>query len=94
MSAVENRRKLRKGDCMIDTVVKYLKENNVPCKKVEDGRENYGDFIAIFGYGNLARQDIAKQIADNNLSCMFFEGSIRENEYKIQIKKPQRNGHS
>ena len=66
---------------MIDKVVKYSQENNVPCKKVEDDREDYGDFVAIFGYGGLTREDIVKQIADNNLSCMFFDSSIRENEY-------------
>ena len=74
---------------MIDKVVKYLKENNVPCKKVEDDREDYGDFIAIFGYGDLTRNDIVKQIADNDLSCMFFEGSIREDEYSKR-KAPNR----
>jgi hypothetical protein len=71
---------------MIDTVVKYLQENNVRCKKVEDDREDYGDFIAIFGYGNLTREDIVKQIADNNLSCIFFESSIREDEYNKRKK--------
>lgn len=74
---------------MIDTVVKYLQENNVRCKKVEDDREDYGDFIAIFGYGDLAREDIVKQIADYNLSCIFFECSIREDEYNKQ-KAPNR----
>ncbi len=72
---------------MIDTVVKYLQENNVRCKKVEDDREDYGDFIAIFGYGDLTREDIVKQIADNNLSCIFFECSIREDEYNGGRKK-------
>lgn len=43
---------------MIDTVVRHLQENNVRCKKVEDDREDYGDFIAIFGYGDLTREDI------------------------------------
>ena len=76
---------------MIDTVVKYLKENNVPCKKVEDDGGDYGDYIAIFGHGDITRKDIVKQIADNNLSCMFFEGSIRENEYK---KKAPRSCNS
>jgi ABC-type Zn uptake system ZnuABC Zn-binding protein ZnuA len=64
---------------MIDKVVKYFKKNNVKCKKVEDDR---GDFIAIFSYGNITRQEIVKEIKENNLSCMFFEGSIREDEYK------------
>lgn len=71
---------------MIDEVIKYLKQNNVRCKKVEDDREDYGDFIAIFGYGNLTREDIVKKIADNDLSCMFFEQGIRENEYSKRKK--------
>jgi len=71
---------------MIDTVVRHLQENNVRCKKVEDDREDYGDFVAIFGYGDLTREDIVKEIADNNLSCMFFEGSIREDKYSKRKK--------
>ncbi|MBE5973219.1 MAG: hypothetical protein E7251_01305 [Paenibacillaceae bacterium] len=67
---------------MIDKVVEYFKAMNVRCKKVEDNRKDYGDFIAIFSYGNLAREEIVKVIAENNLSCMFFESSIREEEYK------------
>lgn len=67
---------------MIDKTVEYFKQNNVKCKKVEDNREEYGDFIAIFSYGNLTRKQIAKEIKDNNLLCMFFESSIREEEYK------------
>ena len=67
---------------MIDKVLEYFKKNNVICKKVEDSRPEYEDFIAVFGYGNLTRKEIVKEIADNNLSVMFFEGAIRENEYQ------------
>ena len=67
---------------MIDKVLEYFKKNNVICKKVEDSRPEYGDFIAVFGYGNLTRKEIVKEIADNNLSVMFFESAIREDEYR------------
>jgi hypothetical protein len=66
---------------MINNVLEYFKKNEVKCKKVEDNRPEYGDFIAIFGYGKLTRNEIAKEIKDNNLLCMFFEGAIRQNEY-------------
>ena len=67
---------------MIDKVLEYFKKNNVICKKVEDSRPEYGDFIAVFGYGNLTREEIVKEIADNKLSVMFFEGAIREDDYR------------
>ena len=67
---------------MIDKVLEYFKKNNVICKKVEDSRPKYEDFIAVFGYGNLTRKEIVKEIADNNLSVMFFESAIREDEYR------------
>lgn len=67
---------------MIDKVLGYFKKNNVICKKVEDSRPEYGDFIAVFGYGNLTRKEIVKEIADNNLSVMFFEGAIHYDEYR------------
>jgi len=67
---------------MIDKIVEYFQENGVICKKVEDTRPEYGDFIAIFGYGNLTREEIVKSIRDNNLLCIFFESAIRENERK------------
>jgi hypothetical protein len=66
---------------MINNVLEYFKRNEVICKKVEDNRAEYGDFIAIFGYGKLTRQEIAKEIKDNNLLCMFFEGAIRQDVY-------------
>lgn len=68
---------------MIDNVLEYFKENEVKCKKVEDNRyeNNSGDFIAIFGYGKLTRAEIVKEIKNNNLLCMFFEGTIRQDEY-------------
>jgi hypothetical protein len=66
---------------MINKVLEYFGTNEVICKKVEDNRPEYGDFIAIFGYGKLTRQEIAKEIKDNNLLCMFFEGTIRQDAY-------------
>jgi hypothetical protein len=66
---------------MINNVLEYFKKNEVICKKVEDNRVEYGDFIAIFGYGKLTRKEIVKEIKDNNLLCMFFEGAIRQDEY-------------
>lgn len=66
----------------MDEVLEYFKENEVICKKVEDDREEYGDFIAIFGYGKLTRTQIVECAKKNNLLCMFFEGAIRENEWK------------
>jgi hypothetical protein len=71
---------------VIDNILNYFKENEVKCKKVEDNRKDYGDFIAIFGYGKLTRKEIVKEIKDNNLSCMFFEGAIREDEYNKKRK--------
>jgi hypothetical protein len=73
----------------MENALEYFKKNEVKCKKVEDNREDYGDFIAIFGYGKLTRNEIVKKIKDNNLSCMFFEGAIREDEFN---KKKQRMG--
>ena len=70
----------------MDNVLKYFKENEVICKKVEDDREDYGDFIAIFGYGNLTRQEIVTKIKENDLMCIFFESSIREDEFKKKKK--------
>ena len=72
---------------MIDNVLKYLKNNEVICKKVEDNRIEYGYFIAIFGYGKLTRKEIVKEIKDNNLLCMFFEGIIRQDEYNKNIQQ-------
>jgi len=69
-------------DQAIDNVLKFFKENEVRCKKVEDNRKECGDFIAIFGYGKLTRKEIVQQIKDHDLLCMFFEDSIRQNEYK------------
>jgi hypothetical protein len=69
----------------MDEVLKYFKDNEVRCKKVEDNREDYGDFIAIFGYEKLTRNEIVAKIKENNLSCMFFEASIREDEYNKRI---------
>lgn len=66
---------------MINNTLEYFKKNEVICKKVEDNRPQYGDFIAVFGYGKLTRKEITKEIKDNNLLCMFFEGTIRQNEY-------------
>jgi len=66
----------------MDKALEYFQENGVICKKVEDDREDYGDFIAVFGYGKLTREQIVEHIKANNLSCMFFEGAIRENEWK------------
>lgn len=71
---------------MIDNVLNYFKENEVKCKKVEDNREDYGDFIAIFGYGKLTRKEIVKEIKDNDLLCMFFEGTIREDDWNKRNK--------
>jgi hypothetical protein len=66
----------------MDEVLKYFHDNEVICKKVEDNREEYGDFIAIFGYGRLTRNQIVECVKENNLFCMFFEGAIREKEWK------------
>lgn len=69
-------------DQMLNKVLEYFKQNNVICKRVEDPRPEYGDFIAIYGYGNLSRERIVEEIRKYDLTCMFFEGAIRENEYK------------
>ena len=66
---------------MIEKICDYFKSKNVKCKIVRDNRPDYGDFIAIFGYGKLTREQIVKKIAENNLLCMFFEQSIREDLY-------------
>jgi hypothetical protein len=66
----------------VEEVLNYFKENEVICKKVEDDREGYGDFIAIFGYGKLTRAEIVDCIKNNNLSVMFFEGAIRQDVWK------------
>lgn len=72
----------------LNDVLKYFQENEVRCKIVKDDRPEYGDFIAVFTYGKLTRKEIADVIRENDLSCMFFEGSIREDEYrKRQIAK-------
>lgn len=74
---------------MNDTI-KYFKENGVACKKVEDDREDYDDFIAIFSYGNLTREQIMKPIREKDLAMIFFESAIREDEYKKQQLKLRR----
>lgn len=66
----------------MEEVLKYFKEHGVKCKKIEDNREDYCDFIAVFGYGNLTRKQIVDAIKEKDLSVMFFEQSIREDEYK------------
>lgn len=70
----------------MENVLKYFKENEVICKKVEDNRKDYGDFIAIFGFGKLTRKEIVTKIKDNNLLCIFFEGAIREDEWNKKKK--------
>ena len=65
----------------MEKVLAYFKSKNVICKIVRDNRPEYGDFIAVFGYGELTRGQIVKKIAENNLLCMFFEQSIREDLY-------------
>ncbi len=70
----------------IDEAVNYLKENGVKCKKVEDDRPEYGDFIAIFSYGELGEENIMKCISENNLLCIQFKSSIYKNERKKMVK--------
>lgn len=67
---------------MIEKVLEYFISKNVRCKIVRDDRAEYGDFIAIFGYGDITRQKIIEKIKENDLSVMFFESSIREDIYK------------
>ena len=67
---------------MIEKTLEYFKSKNVRCKIVRDSSPEYGDFIAVFAYGELTREEIVEKIAENNLSCMFFESSIREDLYK------------
>ena len=76
---------------MIDNVLEYFKKNEVICKIVEDNRIEYGDFIAVFGYGKLTRKEIVKEIKNNNLLCMFFEGVIRQNKYNKKIQLHMKN---
>ena len=66
-------------ESIIDKVICYFKRKEVRCKKCNDGEH---EFIAIFSYGNLSRAQIVKEIEENDLLCMFFEQSIREDEYK------------
>lgn len=66
----------------IDETVEYFKAHGVKCKKVEDDDPDYGDFIAIFSYGDLGEGEVMKCIADNNLLCIQFKQAICENERK------------
>jgi len=66
----------------IDEVVAYYKSENVSCKKCISDTDDYQDCIAIFSYGNLTREKIMEKIKENNLCVIFFESSIREEEYK------------
>ena len=65
----------------IEKVLECFKCKNVRCKIVRDDRPDYSDFIAIFGYGELSREEIVEQIASNNLMCMFFESAIGKDIY-------------
>lgn len=65
-------------------VLEYFNQNEVKCKVIET--RNNEPCIAIFGYGNLTRVEIAKSISDNNLLCMFFEGCIRKDEERKRKK--------
>jgi len=73
----------------IDKAINYFQENGVRCKRVEDDREEYGDTIAVFAYGNLTRKQIVDVIKEKDLTVMFFEKSIREDEYKKRRMTPQ-----
>lgn len=75
----------------INETVKYFKEHGVKCKKIEDDRPEYGDFIAIFSYGDLGEENIMKCIADNNLLCIQFKQAIYENERKKMMEKNERD---
>lgn len=66
----------------IDEIIEYYKSENVSCKKCISDTDDYEDHIAIFSYGNLTREIIMEKIEENNLCVMFFESSIREEEYK------------
>lgn len=66
---------------MIEKVLEYFKSKKVRCKIVRDDRPEYGDFIAIFAYGELTREQIVEKIRENDLSVMFFESSIKEDIY-------------
>jgi len=66
----------------IEKVAEFFKSHEVKCKVVRDNRQDYGDFIAIFSYGELTREKIVNKIKENGLYCMFFEESIREDLYK------------
>lgn len=76
---------------MIEQVCNYFKTKNVRCKIVRDDRPEYGDFIAIFGYGELTRKEIVEKIAENGLLVMFFETSIREDLHEKHMKSLQFN---
>lgn len=67
---------------VLEETVEYFKSKGVICKKVEDNRPEYGDFIAVFGYGELSREQIMKPIRENDLSIMFFESAIADNQKK------------
>ena len=66
----------------IDETVKYFQSHGVKCKKVEDDSPEYGDFIAIFSYGDLGDDKIMEHIRENNLLCIQFKSAIYENERK------------
>lgn len=73
----------------MDTVLQYLKDNGVICKMVKDTRPEYGDFIAVFGYGNLTKKEIIQVIKSNNLLCIFFKAEIRKNEHKKKMLREE-----
>lgn len=67
-------------DNTIDDVIKYFQNHNVECKKVKDNRPEYGDFIALFSYGDLGREEVFKIIKENNLLCIEMKSAIYKNE--------------
>lgn len=71
---------------MIEKVLEYFRSKKVRCKIIRDSRPDYGDFIAVFGYGELTREKITEKISENKLLCMFFETSIREDLYNRNNK--------
>lgn len=73
----------------IEKILEYLKGKNVRCKIVRDDRPDYGDFIAVFGYGKLSREEITEKIASNDLLCMFFESAIRKDIYDRNHKSKE-----